>query len=102
VAAAVIVMLAAAPARALEPIENVVGPPINTAELQGLSCLGIGSLSAAWATIIVFLSPLEVLSAPVVAAAFAAGCGVGALAAPGIHWILKAWPEKTGATAGKP
>jgi len=89
-AAVTAAVLASAPAAgAQEPAIDSVDPPISTTELQSLSCLGTGSLTAGWAAVLVILSPLEALSAPVIAAAFAAGCGVGAVAAPGVRWLIR-------------
>ena len=62
---------------------------MTTTEMQSLACLGAGTVSTTTATVLGILSPLEALSLPVIAAAFAAGCGVGAVAAPGIHWLAR-------------
>lgn len=62
---------------------------MTNAEMQSLACLGTGGVTATTATVMVLFSPLEALTLPVIAAAFAAGCGVGAVAAPGIHWIAR-------------
>lgn len=62
-------------------------PEMTNSELQGVSCLGTGTLSATTTTILVILSPLEALTLPVIVAAFAAGCGVGAIAAPGVNYL---------------
>lgn len=84
-------------------------PAMSQAELQGLSCLGFGTLSATTTTVLVILSPLEALTIPVIAAGFAAGCGVAAVAAPGVAWLgrrIRAWlaePSVTvQATRGSP
>ena len=62
---------------------------MTNAEMQSLACLGTGAVTASTATVMVLFSPLEALTLPVIAAAFAAGCGVGAVAAPGIHWLAQ-------------
>ncbi len=62
---------------------------MTNAEMQSLACLGTGAVTASTATVMVLFSPLEALTLPVIAAAFAAGCGVGAVAAPGVHWIAR-------------
>jgi hypothetical protein len=83
VAAAILVASTPAARAALDEVE------MTNAEMQSLACLGTGTVTASTATVMVLFSPLEALTLPVIAAAFAAGCGVGAVAAPGIHWIAR-------------
>lgn len=92
----------AARAERVIPIRSDV--EMTTTEMQSLSCLGTGGVSAATMTVIVLLSPLEALTLPAIAAAFAAGCGVGAFAAPGVHWIARnlGWSGSSLVTEAKP
>lgn len=83
VAAAILVASMPAARAAVDEVE------MTNAEMQSLACLGTGTVTASTATVMVLFSPLEALTLPVIAAAFAAGCGVGAVAAPGIHWIAR-------------
>ena len=84
-AVAILVAVAGAPAARAETDEV----EMTNAEMQSLACLGTGGVTATTATVMVLFSPLEALTLPVIAAAFAAGCGVGAVAAPGVHWIAR-------------
>ena len=62
---------------------------MTNSEMQSLACLGTGGVTATTATVMILFSPLEALTLPVIAASFAAGCGVGAVAAPGVHWLAR-------------
>jgi len=79
------------PGHADDALPEGAAPSMTTSEFQSLSCLGVGSISATTATVLIILSPLEALTAPVIAGAFAAGCGVGAFAAPGVRWLYRTW-----------
>jgi len=79
------------PGHAEDALPEGAAPAMTTAEFQSLSCLGVGTVSATTATVLIILSPLEALTAPVIAGAFAAGCGVGAFAARGVRWIYRTW-----------
>ena len=81
-------MLVAAPAQA-QQAPGPAGEYMTATELQSLACIGVGSVAALTTTALVIMSPLEFLNAPVVAGAFAAGCGVGAIVAPGAYWIVR-------------
>ncbi|MGE4219322.1 MAG: hypothetical protein AB7G39_07720 [Alphaproteobacteria bacterium] len=98
-------VLGAGPARA-QQAPGPAGEYMTATELQSLACIGVGTVTALSTTVLVFMSPLEFLNAPVVAGAFAAGCGVGAIVAPGVYWIARrlygeAAPDAA-PTAGQP
>lgn len=81
-------MFVAAPVQA----QQAPGPAeeyMTATELQSLACIGVGSVAALTTTVLVVMSPLEFLNAPAVAGAFAAGCGIGAIVAPGAYWIVR-------------
>lgn len=79
------------PGHADDALPDGAAPAMTTGEFQSLSCLGVGTVSATTATVLIILSPLEALTAPVIAGAFAAGCGFGAVAGPGVRWIYRTW-----------
>ncbi len=94
--------LSAAPAQA-QQAPGPVGEYMTATEMQSLACIGVGSVVALTTTVLVVMSPLEFLNAPVVAGAFAAGCGVGAIVAPGAYWIVRQiYGEAVPATASTP
>ena len=85
------ILAGASPGHADDALPDGATPAMTLTEFQSLSCLGVGTVSATTATVLIILSPLEALTAPVIAGAFAAGCGVGAVAAPGVRWIYRTW-----------
>jgi hypothetical protein len=90
------VIFAAKPAEAVQQDDAQLPQDITMQEFQGLSCLVGGSLSS-----IATLGYTEIVAsaaaaatgatvsvvAPLMATAFVAGCGVGAIISPGLLWI---------------
>ncbi len=98
VAIALTVMLAAAPAFAQPGSSPDDHLPPDKEELAGIGCMAAGTAAAVAAGTLGLITVAATggvaasyanLALPVLGTAFAAGCGVGVLAAPGAAWLIE-------------
>lgn len=75
---------------------------MTTTELQGVSCIALGTVTAAgalyYSTTVTLASfannwGLPLLAVPIAAGGYAVGCNIGSTTGPGLYWIY-AWLQR--------